>query len=100
MREEKKPIAQIKKTTGVFRTRVYALAALARERGWTENENMPLKVSHVLNQPRSGRPAICPDAIKCVLKVVLQNSTTRGFSCATIVKEVRMRGHEVAPGTM
>jgi hypothetical protein len=32
--------------------------------------------------------------------VVLQNSTTRGFSCATIAKEVRKRGHEVAPRTI
>jgi hypothetical protein len=40
---------------------------------------MPPETCHVLNQPRSGRPAISPTAIKCVLQVVLQNSTTRGF---------------------
>ena len=61
---------------------------------------MSLEVCHVLNVPRSGRPAISPDTIKCVLKVVLQNATTRGFSCATIAKEVRKRGHEVAPRTV
>jgi len=54
----------------------------------------------VLNQPRSGRPAISPEAIKCVLQVILQNSTTRSFSCATITKEVRKRGHEVAVRTI
>jgi transposase len=61
---------------------------------------MPLEVCHVLNQPRSGRPAISPTAIKCVLQVVLQNSTIRGFSCATIAKEVRKRGYEVAARTV
>ena len=67
MLEEKKSGAQIKEATRVSRTRAYALAAVARERGWRENENMPLEVSHVLNQPRSGRPTILPSAIKCVL---------------------------------
>jgi len=57
---------------------------------------MPLETCHVLNQPRSGRPAILLAIIKCVLQVVLQNLTTRGFSCTTIAKEVRKRGHEVA----
>ena len=61
---------------------------------------MPLEVSHVLNVPRSGRPAISSEVIKCVLTVVLQNATTRGFSCATIAKEVKKRGHEVAPRTV
>jgi hypothetical protein len=100
MLEEKKSADQIKDATGVSRSRAYALAAVARERGWRENKNMPLEVSHVLNQPRSGRPAISADAIKCVLKIVLQNSTTRGFSCATIAREVRNRGYEVAPRTV
>ncbi len=53
------------------KTAVYRLAAVARERGWRENENMPLEVCHVLNVPRSGRPVISLDTIKCVLKVVL-----------------------------
>jgi transposase len=100
MLEEKKSAGKILEVTGVSRTRAYALAAVARERGWRENEDMPLEVAHVLNQPRSGRPAVSPDAIKCVLKVVLQNSTTRGFSCGTLAKEVKKRGHEVAPRTI
>jgi hypothetical protein len=61
---------------------------------------MPLEVSYVLNTPRSGRPGISPKAIKCILKVILQNSTTRGFSYAIIAKEVKKRGHEVAPRTI
>jgi hypothetical protein len=71
MLEDKKPMSQIKEAIGVSRTRVYVLAALARERGWRENENMPLEVHHVLNQLRSRRPAISPAAIKCILKVIL-----------------------------
>jgi hypothetical protein len=49
MLKDKKPMSQIKEAIGVSRTRVYALAALARERGWRENKNMPLKVYYVLN---------------------------------------------------
>jgi hypothetical protein len=61
---------------------------------------MPLEVSHVLNIPRSGRPIISAKVIKYVLKVILQNSTTRGFSCTIIIKEVKKRGHEIAPRTI
>jgi hypothetical protein len=100
MLEEKKSAGKILEATGVSRTRAYALAAVARERGWREHENMPLEVTHVLNQPRSGRPAVSPDTIKCVLKVVFQNSITRGFSCGTLAKEVKKRGHEVVPRTI
>jgi hypothetical protein len=71
MLEDKKSLAQIREATGVPKSAVYRLAAVARERGWVENKNMPLEVSHVLNVPRSGRPGISPEAIKCVLKVVL-----------------------------
>ena len=49
MLKDKKPMSQIKEAIGVFRTRVYALAALARERGWRENKNIPLEVYYVLN---------------------------------------------------
>jgi hypothetical protein len=70
---------------------------VARERGWIENKNMPLEISYILNAPRSGRPAISSEVIKCVLKVVLQNSITRGFSCIIIAKEVRKRDHEIIP---
>jgi repressor of nif and glnA expression len=31
------------------------------------------------------------------LKVVLQNSTTRGFSYVIIAKEVRKRGYKIIP---
>jgi hypothetical protein len=54
----------------------------------------------VLNAPRTSRPPITVQAIQCVLKLMLQNSTTRGFSCATIAKEARKRRHEIAPRTV
>jgi len=69
MLKEKKSLAQIKEATGVPKTAVYRLAAVARERRWRKNKNMPLEVCHVLNAPRSGRPAISSDAIKCILKL-------------------------------
>jgi hypothetical protein len=71
MLEDKKSLGQIREATGVPKTALYRLAAIARERGWVENKNMPLEVSHILNAPRSGRPAISSEVIKCVLKVVL-----------------------------
>jgi transposase len=100
MLEDKKSLGQIRKATEVPRSAVYRLAAVARERGWVENKNMPLEVLYILNAPRSGRPAISAEAIKCILKVVLQNSTTRGFSCTIIAKEVKKRGYKIAPRTI
>jgi hypothetical protein len=98
--EQKKSADIIRAKTGVTRTRAYALAATVRERGWKEGVDMPLEVDHVINRPRSGRLKISVDAIKCVLKVVLQNSTIRGFSTATIAKQVCKKGYEVAPRTI
>jgi hypothetical protein len=100
MLEEKKSARKILEVTRVSRTRAYALAAVAKERGWRENEDMPLEVAHVLNQPCFKRLAISPDAIKYVLKVMLQNSTIKGFSCGTLAKEVKKRRHKVAPRTI
>jgi hypothetical protein len=61
---------------------------------------MPLEVSYILNILRSSRPRISPKAIKYILKIVLQNSTTRSFSYTIITKEVKKRGHEVIPRTV
>ena len=61
---------------------------------------MPLEVSHILNAPRSGRPAISAEVIKYVLKVILQNSTIRGFSYTIIIKEIKKRGYEIVPRTI
>jgi hypothetical protein len=93
-------LGQIREATGVPKTALYRLAAITREHRWQENKNMPLEVSHILNAPRSGRPAISSNAIKCILKVVLQNSMTRGFSYTTITKEVRKRGYEIVLRTI
>jgi hypothetical protein len=49
MLKEKKSAGKILEVTGVSRTCAYALAVIARERGWRENEDMPLEVAHVLN---------------------------------------------------
>jgi hypothetical protein len=95
MLEDKKSLGQIREATGVPKIALYRLVAVARKRRWVENKNMPLEVSYILNIPRSGRPVISSEAIKCVLKVVLQNSTTRGFSYITITKEVRKRGYKI-----
>ena len=43
---------------------------------------------------------ISSEAIKYAFVVMLQNSTTRGFSYATIAKEVQRRGYKVAPRTV
>jgi hypothetical protein len=49
---------------------------------------MVIEVKHVQNASRSGRLSISPAAIICVLKVVIRNSTTCGFSYKTIGQEV------------
>jgi repressor of nif and glnA expression len=61
---------------------------------------MLLEVSYILNILRSSRPIISAKVIKYILKVILQNSTTRGFSYAIITKEVKKRGYEVVPRTI
>jgi hypothetical protein len=49
MLEEKKLTGKILEAIRVFKTRAYALVTVAKERGWQENEDMPLEVAHVLN---------------------------------------------------
>jgi len=71
MLEDKKSLAQIREAIGVPKLAIYRLVAIARECGWVENKNMPLEVSHVLNAPRSSRPRISAEVIKCILKVIL-----------------------------
>jgi len=61
---------------------------------------MPLETSHVLNTLRSRRLPILIEAIRYVLKVILQNSTIRGFSYTIITKEVRKYRYKVAPRTI
>jgi hypothetical protein len=96
MFKQKKSLAQIKNVTEVPKTAVYWLHIIVRERGWRKNKNMSLETKHVLNTSQSKRLLILINTIKCVLKVILQNLTIRGFSCAIIAKEVRKRGHEIA----
>jgi hypothetical protein len=63
--------SKIKVATRVFKSRVYTLAAIARERGWVKNTNMPFKVDYIRNAARSRRLAISLTAIACVSKIVL-----------------------------
>jgi hypothetical protein len=61
---------------------------------------MIIKVDYMQNAPRSSRPSISPKAIIYVLKVVLRNLTTQGFSYKTIRKEVKRQGFQVTPRTI
>ena len=61
---------------------------------------MVIEVEYVQNAPRSGRPSISLLAIAYVLKIIIRNSTTRGFSYKTIRQEVERRGFQVAPYTI
>ena len=90
-------MSRIIKVIGISRNRIYTLAATARERGWQQDTNIVIKVEHIQNAPRSGRPFISPSAIAYVLKVVIRNSTTHGFSYKTIGQEVKRQGFQVAP---
>jgi hypothetical protein len=88
---ERQPWPKIKDITSISQSKVYSLAAVAKERGWKPDIDMILKVEHVLNAPRSSKPRVSNEVIACVLKLMLQNSTTRGFSCSTLAKEARKR---------
>jgi len=80
----KVPLSRIIKVIGISRNQIYTLAATARERGWQQDTNIVIKVEHIQNAPRSGRPSISPLVITCVLKVITRNLTTCGFSYKTI----------------
>jgi hypothetical protein len=100
MLNEKQPWAKITTITSISKSRVYALTAVVRESSWEQDTDMIIEVKHVIDVPRSSRLQITTAAIKCILKFILQNSTTRGFSCDTLAKEARKRGHEIAPRTV
>lgn len=87
---------EITKATRISRSRVYALVTIARERRQKEGVGITIEPHHVANALRSRRPLISPEAIMCVLKVITQNSTTQGFSCKIISKEVKRKGFEVS----
>jgi hypothetical protein len=40
------------------------------------------------NAPRSGRPLIPQEIINLIIKIVIKNSTIRGWSCARIAQEI------------
>ena len=81
---DKVPLSRIIKVTGINRNRIYTLAATTRERGWQQDTDMVIEVEYVQNAPRSGRPSISLLVIACVLKVIIRNLTTCGFSYKTI----------------
>jgi len=69
--KEKKSAGKILEIIRVSRIYAYTLAIVIREHGWHKNKDISLEVAYVLNQSCSGRPAVSPDAIKYILKVVL-----------------------------
>jgi RNA polymerase-interacting CarD/CdnL/TRCF family regulator len=49
---------------------------------------MPLRLDHVTNAPKSGRPLLSQEICDEVLKIVTKNLITRMYSCLRIAEEV------------
>jgi hypothetical protein len=87
--------------TKISRSQIFRIEAKARERGWDPIVQFFAEVDHVADAKRTGRPPISIEAAKCIVQVVTKNSTTRGYSCAKIAREVKkLGGHSVAPRTV
>ena len=82
------PHAEITKNTGISKAQLYKIRDKAISRGWNPEISGIVKVSHVEDGARSGRPKASQELVDFVLQTVTQNSTTRGWSCTRIAFEV------------
>jgi transposase len=77
---------KITEQTAVSRSSIYRLKTKAISRGW--DPNGVLEPYHVDDSPKSGRPKILTSITSSILTVMTKNSTTRGWLCFKIAKEV------------
>ena len=61
---------------------------------------MVVEPYHVDDTLRSSRPKIPKAIVKLILKTMLRNSTTRGWSCNRIASEVSEAGQLVSASTI
>ena len=80
------PIHKITCKLGISKSAINKLQAKAISRG--QSPDKVIEPYHVDDTLRSGRPKTSNAIIELILKTMLQNSTTRGWSCNRIASEV------------
>jgi hypothetical protein len=84
--DRRDPIFKIIQDTGVSQSAIYKIKEKAISLGWQPGTLIEPK--HVDGLPRSGRPRVSTYITTAILTVLTRNSTTRGYSCLTIAREV------------
>jgi hypothetical protein len=79
-------IGKIIEDTSVSQASIYKLRTKAISNGWTPGT--PVEPHHVDDKPRSGRPRVSQYITAGILTVLTRNSTSRGYSCCRIAREV------------
>ena len=84
------PIHLITQELGMSKSAIYKVQEKAISRGWSPDPVIKQVVEphHVDDAPRPGRPRTSTATAKFILKTMLRNSTTRGWSCNRIAAEV------------
>jgi hypothetical protein len=69
---------------------IYKVQEKAISRGWSPDliNKQVVEPHHVDDAPRLGRPKTSTATVEFILKTMLKNSTTRGWSCNRIASEV------------
>jgi transposase len=94
------PIHEITHELGMSKSAINRLQVKAISRGWSPDKKMVIEPYHVDDTLRSGRPKTSEAIIELILKTMLQNSTTRGWSCNRIASEVSETGQLVSASTV
>jgi transposase len=84
------PIHFITQELGMSKSALYKVQEKAISRGWSPDpiNKQVVEPHHVDDTPRSGRPRTSTTTAEFILKTMLKNSTTRGWSCNRIASEV------------
>jgi transposase len=84
------PIPHITLELSMSKSAINKLQEKAISRRWSPNpvRKQVVEPHHVDDAPRSGRPKTSTATAELILKTMLKNSTTRGWSCKRIASEV------------
>jgi transposase len=95
------PIPEITKITGVARSSIYRIRAIATTRGYQPDEDKKLLIKYVEDEPRSGAPVKATDEVKAeIVKIITKNSTTRSHTTQTIANILSAAGIKISARTV
>lgn len=82
------PHHQITALTKICTLQLYKIRNKAIKRGYNPEVSKLLLDSYVADKPKAGRPPVSLNIITLIEEILVQNSTTRSFSCGHIAAEV------------